>query len=147
VLAGDGPERPPLEALAASAAPGRVRFLGATDEPETVLAAADLLALSSDSEGVPGVLIEAGLAGVPVVATDVGWIRDVVRHGETGLLVPPGDPALFAAALRKALGERDAFGQAARAHCVAEFDMERVTDKWQQLIEDTARRHRRPRIR
>jgi glycosyltransferase involved in cell wall biosynthesis len=142
IVAGEGPERPMLEALADHMAPGRVHFLGATDAPDTVLAAADLVALSSDSEGVPGVLIEAGLTGLPVVATDVGWIRDVVRPGETGLLVPPGEPEEFAAAVRVALEQQIGLGSAARAHCLAEFEMEHVTDKWQRLIKQTASRRR-----
>jgi glycosyltransferase involved in cell wall biosynthesis len=142
VVAGDGPERSALETLAARAAPGRVVFLGATDEPGVVLAAADVLALSSDSEGVPGVVIEAGLAGLPVVATDVGWVRDVVRPGETGLLVPPGRSDLFGAALREAFDQRDDLGRAGRALCLAEFEMGPVVDKWQRLIERTSSRRR-----
>jgi glycosyltransferase involved in cell wall biosynthesis len=142
VVAGDGPKRPTLEALAEQAAPGRVVFLGTTDGSSTVLAAADVLALSSDSEGVPGVLIEAGLAGLPVVATDVGWVRDVVRPGTTGLLVPPGRPDLFGTALREALDRRGNLGRAGRAHCLAEFEMGPVVDKWQRLIERTTSRRR-----
>jgi glycosyltransferase involved in cell wall biosynthesis len=142
VVAGDGPERPKLEAMAERTAPSLVHFLGATEGPDTVLAAADLLALSSDSEGFPGVLIEAGLAGLPVVATDVGWIRDVVRHGETGLLVPRGMVDEFAAAVGDALSRRVRLGAAARAHCLAEFEMGPVTDQWQRLIKQTASRRR-----
>lgn len=138
VVAGDGPERPKLEAMAERSAPSRVHFLGATEGPDTVLAAADVLALSSDSEGFPGVLIEAGLAGLPVVATDVGWIRDVVRDGETGLLVPRGMVDEFAAAARDALSRRARLGAAARAHCLAEFEMVSITDKWRRLIKNTA---------
>ena len=140
VVAGDGPERQALEVLAGKIAPGRVIFLGATDEPATVLAAADVLALSSDSEGSPGILVEAGLAGLPVVATDVGWIRDLVLPGETGLLVPPGRPDLVASALREAFDRRAELGPAGRDRCLAEFEMTMVTDKWQRLIEGTTRR-------
>ena len=138
VVAGEGPERQALELLAERKVPGRVAFVGATDRPGTVLAAADVLALSSDSEGVPGVLIEAGLSGLPVVATDVGWVRDVVLPNETGLLVPPRRPDLFAAALAEAFHRRVELGQAGRAHCLAEFEMSRVVDEWQRLIERTA---------
>jgi glycosyltransferase involved in cell wall biosynthesis len=134
VVAGDGPERATLDAMADRSAPGRVVFLGATDGPADVLAAADVLALSSDSEGVPGVLIEAGFAGLPVVATDVGWVRDVVRPGKTGLLVPPNRPDLLAAAIADALAQRADMGAAGRAHCLAQFDMRRVTESWQHLI-------------
>ncbi len=142
IVAGDGSDRQALETLAAQIAPGRVIFLGAIDEPATVLAAADVLALSSDSEGLPGVLIEAGLAGLPVVATDVGWVSDVVRQGETGLLVPPDRPDLFGAALREALARRADLGPAGRAHCLAEFEMAKVADMWQHLIEQIERQSR-----
>lgn len=135
VVAGDGPERATLEKLADRDAPGRVVFTGRTDGPEAVLAAADVVALSSDSEGVPGVLIEAGLSGLPVVATEVGWVRDVVVDGETGLLVPPGRSDRFAAALRDALDRPADLGQAARTRCLAEFEMGLVTDRWEELIE------------
>lgn len=146
-VAGDGPERSELTNLADRVAPGRVHFLGATEGAGTVLTAADVLLLSSDSEGIPGVLIEAGMAGIPVVATDVGWVSDVVRHGDTGLLLPPGEPHLIAEALRAALDRRVEFGRAGRARCLAEFEMGPVADKWQRVIERTAgeRRHRRVR--
>lgn len=140
VVAGDGPERQRLTEVANRLAPGRVVFLGATDESVGVLSAADVLVLSSDSEGVPGVLIEAGLAGLPVVATDVGWVSDVVRHGATGLLVEPGSSERLAEGLRKALDQREALGRSARTRCVAEFDMSAVTDRWQHLIAEVGRR-------
>lgn len=138
VVAGDGTERSALEALADRVAPGRVRFLGPTDDPDGVLAAADMLVLSSDSEGVPGVLIEAGLAGLPVVATDVGWVSDVVVPGETGLLVEPGRPDKLATAVRRALDLRGVLGPAGRAHCVARFEMNTVADRWQHLLRAAA---------
>ncbi len=138
-VAGDGNERATLEALAELQAPGRVHFLGATDGPADVLAAADVLALSSDTEGVPGILIEAGLSGVPVVATDVGWVSDVVRPGVTGLLVPPGEPGRLANSLQQALDRRDALGKGGREHCVAEFDLADVTARWQGLLAEVAR--------
>lgn len=140
VIAGDGGERPALEALARRSAPGRVHFLGATDGSAEVLAAADVLALSSDSEGVPGILIEAGLSGLPVVATDVGWVSDVVRPDVSGLLVPPGEPDQLGAALRKALDERDRLGRGGREICLADFDMAVVAEKWHRLLAAVARR-------
>jgi glycosyltransferase involved in cell wall biosynthesis len=140
VIAGDGPERATLEALAERSAGNRVHFLGATTEPERVLAASDVLVLSSDSEGVPGVLIEAGLAGLPVVATDVGWVRDVVRPGVTGLLVSPRRPDQLADAVRQALEGRDKLGRGGREHCLAEFEMGPVTDKWQRVLADMSPR-------
>jgi glycosyltransferase involved in cell wall biosynthesis len=139
-IAGQGRERQALEALARRVAPGRVHFLGATDGSAEVLSAADVLALSSDSEGVPGILIEAGLSGIPVVSTDVGWVSDVVRPDVSGLLVPPGEPEQLGVALRKALDERDRLGRGGRALCLAEFDMAVVSEKWHRLLSAVARR-------
>lgn len=87
------------------------------------LAAADVLMLPSLSEGLPGVLIEAGLSGIPVVATDVGGIREIVRSGETGLVVPPGDSKALGDALRAALANGHEMGSAARSHCLERFEM------------------------
>ena len=137
-IAGEGRERPALETLARRSAPGRVHFLGATDGSAEVLAAADVLALSSDSEGVPGILIEAGLSGLPVVATDVGWVSDVVRPDVSGLLVPPAEPEQLGAALRKALDERNRLGRGGRELCLAEFDLATIAEKWQRLLATVA---------
>jgi len=134
VVAGDGPERSALETHAQRSAPGRVLFLGTTDGSVDVLAAADLVVMSSDTEGVPGILIEAGMAGLPVVATDVGWVGDVVRHDVTGLLVPPGQPDVLADAVRKALEHRSELGEAGRRHCLDKYEMTRVTDAWQHVL-------------
>lgn len=134
IVAGEGPERGRLEALAATVAPGRVRFLGAIPSVVDVLAAADLLVLASDSEGVPGILIEAGLAGVPVVATDVGFVREVVVPGWTGELVPRSRPDAVAAAVAKVLAARESYSVNARDHCVANFEIRSIADQWEQLL-------------
>jgi len=133
-LAGEGPLRADLEPAE------RTHFLGRLADPAPLYRAADALLLTSDSEGVPGVLIEAALAGLPAVATDVGWVRDVVLDGATGALVPPGDPAALAAALDRLLtADRTAMAAAARAHALDRFDLARVTDHWQHLLADVAR--------
>lgn len=128
-VAGDGPLRGSYPHS------GRAHFLGRLADPGVLYRAADALLLSSDSEGVPGVLIEAALAGLPAVATDVGWVGDVVLDGRTGALVRPGDPVALAEALGGVLsGDRAALGAAARAHALARFDLTVVTDSWQQLL-------------
>ena len=134
VIAGDGPERARLAALADEIAPGRVRFIGTVPHVTDLLAAADLLVLSSDSEGVPGVLVEAGLAGVPAAVTDVGFVRDVVIPGRTGELAPPGQPEELAAAVRKVLAERSSYAAHAHAHCLANFEINVVADRWEELL-------------
>jgi glycosyltransferase involved in cell wall biosynthesis len=136
LVAGDGPLRPELERQAASEAPGRVSFLGQAEDPTAVYHAADAVVLTSQSEGVPGVLIEAGLSGLPVVATDVGYVRDVVVPHETGELVPAGDGGAVGPALSAVLADAARLGANARRHCVARFDLERVSDEWAALIHD-----------
>ncbi|MFG2824705.1 glycosyltransferase [Kitasatospora sp. NPDC048365] len=132
-LAGEGPLRAALEPAE------RAHFLGRLTDPAPLYRAADALLLTSDSEGVPGVLIEAALAGLPAVATDVGWVSDVVRDGRTGTLVPPGDPDLLADALTALLGtDRAPLAAAARSHALAHFALDPVTDAWQRLLRDVA---------
>jgi glycosyltransferase involved in cell wall biosynthesis len=147
LVVGAGPIRSELEQHAAVAAPGRVRFLGPSDQPAQALAAADVLVLPSDSEGLPGVLIEAGLTGVPAVATDVGWVSDVVIDGETGFVVPSGRDDLVATAIERALADRERLGRAARARCLAEFEMDVVVSAWSRLLRQTAEKSGRWRAR
>lgn len=100
VIVGDGPERSRLESCAqATMRPELVHFTGARDDPEAWLAAFDAFALTSDSEGLPLVLLEAMAVGLPVVATSVGGIPDVVEQGVTGYLVAPGDRSALTAEL------------------------------------------------
>lgn len=135
VVAGEGPQRSVLEESAARIAPGRVHFLGTVDDVPRLLAAVDVLVLTSDSEGLPGALIEAGLAGLPVVATNVGFVDDIVRHGETGLLVDRRDVAGVANALEAALLQKDELGARARMWCLEEFDMRMVAGRWESLLQ------------
>jgi len=84
---------------------GSLRMLGWRADVETVYAAADLVLLASDNEGMPVSLIEAGLAGLPVVASRVGSVAEVVRDGVTGLLARPDPGELAHAAARLLLDE------------------------------------------
>ncbi len=100
VLVGDGPLRARLEEQAARCGIGdRVHFLGVRRDVPHLLPLFDVLVLPSRNEGMGRVLLEAAAAGVPVVATRVGGAQDVVREGETGLLVPASDPPALAAAV------------------------------------------------
>jgi len=134
VVVGEGPERPALELLAASVGRGRIRMLGQTDRPDVALSAADVLVLSSDTEGMPAVAIEAGMAGLPVAATRVGGLAEVVVDGKTGVLVERGDPAALAAAVGRCLEEGAAMGPLARAHCAERFDIARLAHLWLNLL-------------
>jgi glycosyltransferase involved in cell wall biosynthesis len=103
VLAGDGPERPALEALAARLGLGRrVTFLGHRDDPEAVLPAFDVFCLPSLAEGLPRSVLEAQACGVPVVASDVGGLGEAVCP-HTGRLVVAGDGEALPAALASVL--------------------------------------------
>jgi glycosyltransferase involved in cell wall biosynthesis len=121
--------------------PGRAVFTGLIDEPESVFPAADVVVLSSASEGVPGVLIEAGLSALPSVAFDVGGVAAVLEHGDTGLLVPTGDVGGLRAACQVAFQERERMGSSARRRCAAEFDLDRSVGLWYELLERVASGH------
>ena len=108
VLVGDGPDRGELERLAAaSSAADRIEFRGSRsrDDALSIVAGADAAILSSDWENLPHSAVEALSVGVPVVATAVGGVPEVVHDGENGLLVPPGRPEALAAAMRRILEE------------------------------------------
>ncbi|MEX2182265.1 MAG: glycosyltransferase family 4 protein [Gemmatimonadaceae bacterium] len=103
-IAGAGDHRPALEALVASLDLGsRVRFLGFVTEPEklALLRRSWAVALASPKEGWGLTNVEAEACGTPVVASDSPGIRESVRHGETGFLVPHGDVAAMAAAFER----------------------------------------------
>jgi glycosyltransferase involved in cell wall biosynthesis len=128
-LVGDGEERSGLEALASELGIERdVFFLGYRRELRSLFAAADLAVLSSDNEGTPVSLIEAGAAGLPAVATDVGGVGEVVGE-QTGILVPPGDPAALAGALRQMADDperRRTYGRAARSRVTERYGAARL---------------------
>ncbi|MBS2029677.1 MAG: glycosyltransferase [Deltaproteobacteria bacterium] len=107
LLAGEGDDRAELEALAKKLGISqRVRFLGWLSGLSGLLGAADAFVMSSRSEGMPMALIEAMSAGVPVVATRVGGIPEVVDDGQDGLLVPAEDASALANAIRRIADDR-----------------------------------------
>lgn len=83
----------------------RVHFLGWRDDLEAILGWLDVVICCSRNEGTPVALIEAMAAGVPVISTDVGGVADLVAHGETGWLVPPGDPVALARGIERLLSD------------------------------------------
>lgn len=104
LLAGSGPRlRQVADEVQRSGRAGRVRLLGPVPHAARLIAAADLLVLASHHEGLPVVVMEALAAGVPVVATRVGGVPDLVTSGHNGLLVPPGDMEALAAAVVEAM--------------------------------------------
>lgn len=106
VVLGEGEEREALEREARSlGVSDRVFLLGFVPDARAYLTAADLFLMPSRKEGLPMALLEAGYAGVPVIASTVGGIPEIVLANETGLLVPPDDPAGLAAATDSLLGD------------------------------------------
>ena len=130
VVLGDGELRGRLEDRAAERdLAGRVHFLGWRRDVPEALADIDVVALTSVSEGTPVTLIEALAAARPVVATDVGGVRSVVRDGVDGLLVQSRVPEDIAAALARLLSDgslRTAFGDAGRARVLVSFEKGRL---------------------
>ncbi|MFN3286580.1 MAG: glycosyltransferase, partial [bacterium] len=128
ILVGDGPQRPVLQELAEQLGlRERVHFLGLRRDVPDLLPLFDILVLPSRNEGMGRVLVEAQAAGVPVVASRVGGVPDLVAEGLTGRLVPPGDPAALAAAIRSLAGDRAALtqmGNAARARVAESLSAE-----------------------
>jgi glycosyltransferase involved in cell wall biosynthesis len=119
ILAGDGADRTPLENVAQALGVARhVRFPGIRTDLGDVLAALDLLVIPSlRFESVPKILLEAMATGLPVIASRVGDIPELLEDGMTGRLVPPGDPEALADAVLACLADRPAaqrLGAAAR---------------------------------
>ncbi len=108
-LVGDGPLKSELESRAAALGllPDVVTFSGAAGNMAAVYQQSDMAVLSSDWEGTPNVLLEAMASGLPVVATRVGGIPDIVRHGETGFLVEPGNEEAMVDALASLIDDAD----------------------------------------
>jgi glycosyltransferase involved in cell wall biosynthesis len=130
VLAGDGPLRAEVERAAAPLGE-RVTFPGFVADPAPVLAAADVFVLPSAAENCPLALLQAMATGLPVVASRVGGIPEVVTDREHGLLVPPGDPAPLAAALTALAADpalRVRLGAAARARAEAGLSLAACAD-------------------
>lgn len=139
LVVGDGPERAALEARArALGLDRRVCFLGVREDALSILALADACALPSLYEGFGIVVLEAMALGVPVVASRTGGLPEVIRDGETGLLVPPADPRALAAALRSVLFDPDLARRVAhRAREAVHFsyDLPRMIDRVESLYD------------
>lgn len=130
LLIGEGPERPAIERLIGELnLGGRVRLLGLRQDVSRLLHGADLFLLTSVSEGIPLTVLEAMAAGLPVVATDVGGLREVVDDGTTGYLAPARDDAALAECVRKLAGSpnlRHQQGVAGRERAARHFDQPRM---------------------
>jgi glycosyltransferase involved in cell wall biosynthesis len=128
-IAGEGPSRASLEArIRAAGLEGRVALLGERLDVPGLLAGASLFVLPSHFEGLPSAIIEAMMASCPVVATTVGGNPELVVDGETGWLVPPGDPAALADVLVRAIGsDLDGVGAAGARRAEERFSVDTMT--------------------
>jgi glycosyltransferase involved in cell wall biosynthesis len=142
VFAGDGPLRGDLEAaISRDGLGGRALLLGSRSDIGDLLLASDVMLLASRSEGMPGCLIEAGMAGVPVVAYSIAGVPEVVEQGHTGVLVPPGDLDALARETRRLLGdvgERGRMAVAARMRCRT-FDIREIAPRYLDIYRRTAK--------
>ena len=136
-LVGSGPEHGALAALANTRGVSHaVSFPGHCDAVPERLAAADVFVLPSRSEALPNALLEAMAAGLPVVASSVGGIREVLDEGKTGLLVPAGDSRALADALIRLMGDgalAERLGAAARAHVETRYSFDRMVTSFEQI--------------
>ena len=134
-LVGDGPERAALQAQAATLGlTDSAHFVGYRNEEEVaeLLSEADMLVLPSFAEGLPVVLMEALASRIPVIATPVAGVSELIRDGETGLLVPPGDIDGLAKALDRLLGDPELcrrLGEAGRAAVLERHDVAREAER------------------
>ncbi|TWT75913.1 putative glycosyltransferase EpsF [Posidoniimonas polymericola] len=138
LIIGDGPRRGELESLRTRLGLSEaVTFLGSRSDIPGVLAAIDVLALTSHNEANPVSILEAMACGKPVVATDVGSVGETVIPGQTGALCPAGDPDAFAAALVELLDNplhARQLGAAGRELVVADWSLQAMIDGYQRLL-------------
>jgi len=114
----------------------KVRFLGTRSDIPELLYQADMFVLSSDCEGLPLVLLEAMAAGVPVIATAVGGVPEVLGYGKYGILVPPGNAEALAKAiveLAKDEKKRAELSEQGRKIAVERFDIRNTVKEYEKL--------------
>ncbi len=143
LVAGDGPDRQMLDRrIADLELQERVRFLGWRPDSDRILSALDLLVAPSLWEGFGLVVLEAMAHGIPVLASAVGAIPEIVVDGETGLLVPPADSAALRAGLERLLKDpelRTRLGAAGAERARSQFSLNRMIDDTLDFYEESAR--------
>jgi len=140
VLVGEGPERASVEeSVRRHGIEARVHLLGLRNDVARLLDAADVFLLSSISEGIPLTIIEAMAAGLPVVATRVGGLAEMVEDGATGLLAPAGDDKALAGAILRLAHDprlRSEMGQRGRASRSERFSAGKMYEAYHQLYQE-----------
>jgi len=143
VLIGDGPLIDELKRLVKTlSVSGRVHFAGSQVNMCEVYASLSMLVSTSDSEGMPLCIMEAMAAGLPVIATAVGGVTDIISNGSTGLLIPPDRPHFCAEAigtLWKDPDRREAMGVAGQRRAANRFSGRAANDALEQYLQRTAR--------
>ena len=143
LLVGDGPLRSELERMVSDL--GMTEdfiFTGFREDIPEVLAALDVLVLSSLKEGLPMILLEGMAMAKPVVATQIEGISEVVEHGKTGILVPPEDPQALAEGIIALLRDEDKarrMGQAGRKRVEEKFSVDEMVRRTQGVYESMVR--------
>jgi len=139
VMVGDGPDREKLERLANSlGVSGNIRFTGFINQPAQHLALMDCFLLSSHTEGTSMTLLESMSLAIPAVVTNVGGNPEIVKGGETGLLVPGGDTEQFASEmirLQQSPELRRRLGQKARERFQERFSVEAMAERYLNLYQ------------
>ena len=140
VLVGDGELRPAIERqIQELGLADRVVLFGTATDMPPLYDAFDLFVQASNSEGLPNVLLEASAAGLPIVATAAGGTGEVVRDGETGLLVPVDDVDELGSAVRRAIvdeGLRRQMAATARREVERDYGMERFVREYAALYRE-----------
>jgi len=148
-IIGEGSQRPNLEQHVARLALGnQVRLLGNRDDVAALLAECDVFALSSVAEGIPLTVLEAMAVGLPVVATDVGGVGEVVIDNMTGTLVAPSDPVALASALDRYVQDVDLrlqHGRSGRERVENQFSLPAMVSAYTALYDELLAGHRQKR--
>ena len=144
IIYGDGEERGRLEGeIARRGLVARMALKGYTDAPETALAEFDIFLLTSDTEQMPISLLEAMAAGLPVVASDVGDVAEILPPEQADFVIPQTDEADFVSALRRLIADpalRSRLGAANRARAAERFEKSKMITAYDRLFRATARR-------
>ena len=148
VIAGEGPQRKILEAeIAGKGLATQVRLLGNRTDVAALLGEFDIFVLSSIAEGMPGAILEAMASSLPVVATHVGGVAEMVIDGSTGTLVAPSDPAALARALHGYVQDealRQQHGHAGRKRVESQFSLSTMLNRYTTLYDEMIGRGRTP---
>jgi glycosyltransferase involved in cell wall biosynthesis len=122
----------------------RIKLIGKIDDPRELLWASDVFAMPSLKEGLGVAALEAMASGLPIVASDVGGLREVIEHDRTGIIVPPENPAAIGSAIGRLMESaelRAQMGAAARARVVENYSMEKMSARTLALYRTTLKKN------